>query len=78
MEAKTVGGYDVYVYPSEPDDVTIKGCIIFRGTRIWDTGEVRRVVEWYSDGKYVSTDRAGVKYRNEKFTDWDLEMDDKK
>ena len=72
MEAKTVGGYDAYVYPSEPDDKTLKGCVILRGRNPWDSGEWRKPVQWDFDGTCIFYDRFGGTHKDSKFTDWDL------
>lgn len=72
MEARTVGGHDAYVYPSEPDDKTLKGCVILRGRYPWHTGENRIQVEWELDGTCIFFDRFGGKYKDSKYKDWDL------
>lgn len=68
MEARTVGGHDAYIYPKEPNDKTLKGCVILRSRYPWHTGENRIQVEWELDGKYISSARG----RSLKNHDWDL------
>ena len=74
MEAKTIGGYDAYVYPSEPNDTVLKGCVILRGR--WSSDERRHLVEWDYDGTCIFTDRFNQKYKDKKYTDWDLRLED--
>lgn len=76
METTTVGGYVAYVYPSEPNDTILKGCVVLRSNHPWHTGEARHLVEWnMQTGKCIFTDRFGKKYTDDKYDKWDLVME---